>query len=166
MKKISLVFTMLIFGGTYVFAQSTATPLIILSKKEPNIKWNTKSLIKGDFDYDGVTDFALRGRKGKVFVLRIVKGALNNRSKSQMLEFGEDAGDQGSLCSVDKAIINTDDLDKDYMEFAKDYLEPRYIKAFARLPKSSKGITVSDRMCDSFHVFWDKQTNKFIWWRV
>jgi hypothetical protein len=166
MKQISLIFTMIVFGGTYVFAQSTATAFGILSKKEPTIKWNAKSLIKGDFDYDGITDFVLRGRKGKVFVLGIVKGALNDKSKSQMLEFGEDSGNQSSLCSIDKAITNTDDLDKDYIAFARDYLEPRHIKAFTRLPKSSKGITVSDGTCDSFHVFWDKQTNKFIWWRV
>jgi hypothetical protein len=166
MKQISLVFIMLILGGTYIFAQHNATAFSILSKQQPTIKWNAKSLVKGDFDFDGVADFALRGRKEKIFILGIVKGALNNKSKIQMLKFSADSGDQGSLCSVDKAIIETDDLDKDYIEFAKDYLEPKYIKAFARLPKDSKGITISDKMCDSFHVFWDKQTNKFIWWRV
>jgi hypothetical protein len=166
MKKISLLFTMLMFCEIYVCAQNNTTALSVLSKKEPTIKWNAKSLIKGDFDYDGIADFALRGRKGKIFVLGIVKGALNTKSKSKMLEFGEDSGDQGSLCSVEKAIINTDDIDKDYMEFAKDYLEPKYVKALARLPKASKGIIVSDGMCDPFHIFWDKQTNKFIWWRV
>lgn len=166
MKKIFLLSTMLLFCEIYVFAQNNIITLHVLSKKEPAVKWNAKRLIKGDFDYDGITDFAVRGKKGKIFALGIVKGVLNNKSKSQVFELSPDSGDQGSLCSVDKAIINTDNFDKDYLNFAKDYLEPKYIKALTRLPKTSKGITVSDGACDSFHVFWDWQTSKFIWWRV
>lgn len=166
MKKISLAFIIFILCGSYIFAQSDAAVLNVLAKKNPQVKWNAKSRIKGDFDYDGVTDYALRGRKGKLFVLGIVKGLPNAKSKSWTLEFGEDAGDQGGLCSVSKAIINTEDIDKDYAEFAKEYLDEKYAKMFAGLRKGSKGINIADGMCDSFHVFWDKKTREFTWWRI
>lgn len=166
LKKFAAVFAALILSGAIAFAQKDAAALSVLTKKDPKTRWNAKSIIKGDFDYDGIDDYALRGIKGKLFVLGIVKGSPNGKSKSWTLEFPEDAGNQGGLCSVGKARINTEDIDKDYKEFAADYLEEEYVKMFARLPKGSKGINIYDGMCDSFHVFWDKKMRRFNWWRI
>ncbi len=166
MKKLLLIFTMLLVCGSYAFAQGKTTALSVLTKNEPTVKWNEKSLIKGDFDYDGVVDYALRGRRGKFFVLGIVKGALSGKSKHWTMQFGEDAGDQGSLCSVKSAVITVENLDKNYVEFAADYLETDFTKMIKSLPKNSKGINIADGMCDSFHVLWDKKAKQFTWWRI
>lgn len=166
MKKISLLLTISLLCGGYVSAQNTMTVLSVLTKKDARVKWNAKSQIKGDFDYDGVTDYAIRGRKGKLFVLGVVKGAPTNRSKSWTMEFPQDSGNQGGLCSVAGAKINVENIDKDYKEFASEYLDEEYNKMFAAFPKGSKGINIYDGMCDSFHVFWDKKTKDFNWWRI
>jgi len=167
MKKFPLINALLIVCVSISYAQkSGTTALSVLAKNSPDVRWNEKSQIKGDFDYDGVVDYALRGRRGKYFVLGIVKGAMSGKSKFWTMQFGEDAGDQGSLCSVKSAVITIDDIDKDYFEFAGDYLEADYAIRLKNLPKNSKGITVADGMCDSFHVFWDKKAKQFTWWRI
>ncbi|MDQ3749727.1 MAG: F-BAR domain-containing protein [Acidobacteriota bacterium] len=166
MKKFFVSLVILILCGTSALAQETVTPLSLLTQKNPAVKWNAKSQIKGDFDYDGINDYAVRGIKGVKFVVGIVKGSVTPKSKYWTLEFGEDAGDQGSLCSVKSAVISVDDIDKDYVEFASEYLEADYAKRLENLPKNSKGITVADGMCDSFHVFWDKKAKEFTFWRI
>ncbi len=164
MKKLFLMFAMFAVGAGYASAQTTA--LSVLTKRVPGVNWVEKSLIRGDFDYDGVTDYALRGRQKGFFVLGIVKGAASAKSKHWTMQFGEDAGDQGSLCSVKSAVITVTDLDKDYIEFAAEYLEDDFAARLKKLPKNSKGINISDGMCDSFHVLWDARAKQFIWWRL
>lgn len=167
MKKLFLILSLLAICEIQVFSQTGgATALNFLSRNEPGVKWNIKSQISGDFNYDGAIDYALRGRRGKSFVLGIVKSAPGGKRKYQTLRFGEDAGEQGALCSVESAVIAVEDLDKDYVEFAAEYLEPEFVKMLKNLPKNSKGINVSDGMCDSFHVIYDKKANELIWWRI
>ncbi len=157
----------LVLCSNFTFAQSDVTAFTFLKQKYPTVNWNFKSHIKGDFDYDGVTDYALRGRKGAKLVIGIVKGTINGKTKHWTLEFGEDAGSQDALCSVKNAVITVDDIDKDYIKFAADYLEGDYAaRTFKNLPKDSKGITAADGACDSFHIFWDKMAKRFGWWRV
>lgn len=167
MKKLPLILTIFAVCAVHAFAQESATTaLSVLTKRVPGVKWVEKSLIKGDFDYDGTIDYALRGRRGKFFVLGIVKGAVGAKSKHWTMQFGEDAGDQGSLCSVKSAVITVDDIDKDFAEFASEYVEDDTAKMMKSLPKNSKGINVADGMCDSFHVFWDRRAKQFTWWRL
>ena len=166
MRKLFAQIFLLILCCNFAFAKSSKTAFSVLKKNYPTVNWNLKSQIKGDFDYDGVTDYALRGRKGAKFVVGIVKGSITEKSKHWTLEFVEDAGDQGGLCSVKSAIITVDDIDKDYIKFAGEYLQPDFAKRLRSVPKNSKGITISDGMCDSFHIFWDKKIKQFTWWRV
>jgi len=166
MRKFFVSLVILILCGTSALAQGAVTGLSLLTQKIPTVKWNARSQIKGDFDYDGITDYAVRGIRGAKFVVGIVKGSATPNSKYWTLEFGEDAGDQGSLCSVKSAVITVDDIDKDYVKFASEYLEADYAKRLKSLPKNSKGITVADGRCDSFHIFWDKKAKEFTFWRV
>ncbi len=166
MKKFFAQIFLLFLCCNFAFAESGVTAFSVLKKNYPAVNWNLKSQIKGNFDYDGVTDYALRGRKGKKFVVGIVKGLVTEKSKHWTLEFGEDAGDQGGLCSVKSAVIAIDDIDKNYVRFAVDYLKPDFAKRLQSVPKNSKGITISDRMCDSFQIFRDKKIKQFIWWQI
>lgn len=165
MNKGFIVLVILICGF-YVSAQTKATALRVLQTNEPGVKWNAKSEIKGDFDYDGVTDYALRGKRGKFFVLGIVEGAVSGKSEHWTLRFGENAGDQSALCSVNSAVITVENLDKNYVEYAADYLEPDFVAALKSLPKNSKAINIADGTCDSFNVLWDKKAKRFVWWRI
>lgn len=167
MKKLFLILALLLIGKNQAFSQKgDESALNFLTRNEPGVTWNAKSQIEGDFNYDGATDYALRGRKGKFFVLGVVKSATDGKRKYQTLQFGEDAGDQGALCSVNSAVIAVENLDKDYIEFASEYLEPDFVKMLKSLPKNSKGINVADGQCDSFHVIYDKKANELVWWRI
>ncbi len=111
-------------------------------------------MLRGDFDYDGITDYALSGKRGDKFVVGIVKGSLNRKSKHWTLEFSQDAGSQGSLCSVADAQISLE-------RFASD----DEIVEVRRLPKKSRGIALSDERCDAFHIYYSRKEKQFVWRR-
>jgi hypothetical protein len=132
---------------------SSSSALNVLNRLEPDVKWEPRTLLKADFDFDGVEDYSLGARKGTQYVVGIVMGPLNGQSKHWTLEFSEDAGDQGSLCSVSDAQIRLDMLDDELVVGARG------------LPEMSKGINLYDDKCDSFHIYWDQKEKRFEWWR-
>ncbi len=158
MKTFLTVIFLIILCGTSVFTQKTSskwtTALQLLTNREPKVRWNSRSLLKADFDYDGVVDYALAGKKGNLFVVGIVKGSLTSKSKHWTLEFSQDAASQGALCSVAKAQISLE-------RFSADDENPEVRK----LPRKSRGINLSDESCDSFHIYYNRKKDRFVWWR-
>lgn len=129
-------------------AQQT-TALSLLKKREPQVKWTAGSLLKADFDYDGIADYALAGKKGESFIVGIVKGSLSSKSKHWMLGFSA-AGED--LCSLDgqislEQLSNVDEIEE-----------------LRNLPKTSRGINLSDE-CDDFHIYFSRKQKQFLWWR-
>jgi hypothetical protein len=158
MKTILTVMSLLALCGTPVLAQrataSRVTAWSVLKLREPEVVWIPRSLLKADFDYDGVADYALGGRKGGLYVLGAVKGSISSKSKHWTLEFSQDAGDQGGLCSVAGARIRVERLSADEVEGARE------------LPRTSRGINLYDDECDSFHIYYDRMAERFVWWRL
>ena len=157
MKTFLTVIFLIILCGTSVFTQKTSkrtTALQLLTNRESKVRWNSRSLLKADFDYDGVADYALAGKKGNLYVIGIVKGFPKSKSKHWTLEFSQDAGSQGALCSVADAQIRLE-------RFSADDENPEVRK----LPKKSRGINLSDEMCDSFHIYYNRKKVRFVWWR-
>jgi hypothetical protein len=144
--------------GVSVLAINAASPRItalsVLRLREPEVKWNPRSLLKGDFDYDGVDDYALGGRKGSLYMLGVVKGSLSGKSKHWTLEFSQDAANQGALCSGTNAGIRLERLSAEEVEEVQ------------RLPRKSRGINLYDEECDSFHIYYDRKEKQFVWWRL
>jgi len=132
---------------------SSPTALSVLTQQEPEVNWDPHTLLKADFDLDGMEDYSFGGKKGAQYAVGILKGPLNVQSKHWTLEFSEDAGDQGSLCSVSEARISLEMLDDELVQGAHG------------LPEIGKGINVSDDKCDSFHIYWDQKEKRFTWWR-
>jgi hypothetical protein len=126
-----------------------ATALDLLHQREKDTVWDSKSLLHGDFDLDGVEDSALAGIKGgDLFVVGIVKGPVGPSSKHSMLKFPWGDGDQGSLCSS-KAKIGLEQISEDD-------------------PPSRKGLGINlhDEECDAFHIYWDAEIRDYSWWRL
>jgi hypothetical protein len=126
------------------------TALSVLKAHEPTVTWVPSSLLKADFDFDGKDDYAFGGRAGARYVVGIVKGPVTDRSKYWTLGFSQNAGDQGALCSTSTASITPETPD---------------IEGLDALPPNSKGINLADGACDSFHIYWDRQTKRFVWSR-
>jgi hypothetical protein len=156
MKTFTTVVCLFILAATSIYGQknSVARTMQILKNREPKVKWNLHSLLKADFDYDGIADYALTGRKDNFFVIGIVKGVLTNNSKHWTLEFSENAGSQNALCSVAKARISLEPFSND-----------DEIADVQKLPKKSRGINLSDESCDAFHIYYNRKENQFDWWR-
>ncbi len=158
MKIILTVVSLLALCGASIFAQNAAsarvTALSLLRLREPEVEWNPRSLLKADFDYDGIVDYALGGKKGGLYVLGVVKGSLSGKSKHWTLEFSQDAGSQGALCSVADARIRLERLSADEVEGVR------------KLPRKSRGINLYDDRCDSFHIYYDRKEKRFVWWRL
>ena len=134
-------FACILFGQTTPPAQTTA--LNLLQTREPRMVWNARTLLKADFDYDGVDDYALGAKSASRYVVGIVKGPISEQSKHWTLGFSADPGDQGALCSVSTAAIRLERLDPDEVEET------------SKLPKNSRGINLFDDACDSFYIFWE-----------
>ena len=158
MKTFLTIVFLFTLSGTSAYAQKTLSTVQLLENREPKVKWNSRSLLKADFDYDGVPDYALSGRRGDRFVVGIVKGPLNRKSKHWTLGFLENGGSQGALCSVASARINLERASSD-VESGDEPEETR------KLPKKSRGINLSDEHCDSFHIYYSRKEKQFVWWR-
>lgn len=111
-------------------------------------------MLKGDFDFDGVTDYALSGKRGGKFVVGTVKGSLKNDSKHWTLEFAEGSGSQSALCSAADARISLENFSSE-----------DEIAELKNLPKTSRGINLSDDKCDVFHIYYSRGKGEFVWWR-
>lgn len=126
----------------------TRTAVDLLRQREPDTVWSSGNLVRGDFDQDGIEDFALTGIKDDLFIVGIVKGPLGDSSRHSILKFPWGDGDQGSLCSKE-ARIKLEEITED---------DPPGRKGL--------GINLHDDACDAFHIYWDQEQNDYDWWRL
>lgn len=156
MKKVPallLLATMAVLTGC-AGARPPASPgkagsaLDLLRVREPETKWDSASLLKGDLDGDGRVDYALSGMRGSVFVVGIVQGPASSSSRHWTLKFPTDGGTDEALCSG-KARIKLEEIEKE-----------------GSAAKAGVGINLHDDRCDSFHIFWDPEQKTYDWWRL
>jgi hypothetical protein len=129
-----------------------ATALELLQLRQPQTKWDPKSLLKADLDQDGGEDFALLGRRKDRFVVGVVQGPVNaEKSAVWTLDFPWNGGED-ALCS----------------QHAKIALEPLAENEGpeADHPQKGLGINLSDDLCDAFHIYWSQRQQRFEWWRL
>jgi len=135
----------------------TRTALDVATLRQPNTKWNPKSLIEGDLDQDGRPDYALSGIRKDRFVVGIVAGPVTVGSKTWFLDFPWKGGGQEALCS-DEAKISLEPLDPATKAGER--------KAASGGKKGGLGINLHDDRCDAFHIYWDPSRKTFDWWRL
>ena len=130
----------------------------LVHKKMPQVNWDQASLLKGNFNPDGKSDYALLGQEGesKVFVA-VIYSPVEPNAQVDILEFGV-GQDEGSLCHL-PAQLKRESLDYDPSD------EVGKIPGFRRSRKVM-GLNLSDGDCDAFHLFWDYQSRRFSWWRL
>ena len=156
MNRFSILTIVLIIAGfgAGVFAQGKLSALQLLKNREAETEWNSRSFLQGDFDFDGVTDYALSGKRDGKFVVGIVKVNLKRDSKHWTLEFAEDSVSQSGLCSVADAKISLEKISPD-----------EEIAELKDLPKTSRGINLADDQCDAFHIYYSREKAQFVWRR-
>lgn len=120
----------------------------LLRVREPETQWDSASLLKGDLDQDGTSDYALSGLRDNVFVVGIVQGPLSGSSRHWALKFPMEGGTDEALCSRN-AKIRLEQIEKEGTRV-----------------RPGVGINLHDEQCDSFHIFWDAEQKTYDWWRL
>lgn len=121
--------------------------LDVLEQREPDTEWDSRSLLKADLDQDGKEDYALAGIRGNRFIVGIVQGPVGKSCRHWTLEFPWDEGTQDSLCSRE-AKIELEQVEEEEGQPGRP------------------GINLHDDLCDSFHIYWDPEQQKYDWWRL
>lgn len=127
-----------------------ATPEIMTvraaSKYIPNVAWQAKSSVTGDFTCDGHKQTAILGISGTDVVVAVFLNGLNR--KPEELRF--------DIFETQFAQLKTESLD-----YELDYDLPGFQQS-----KSCLGLNVGDMGHDSAHLYWDHNSKKFGMWRL
>jgi hypothetical protein len=144
--------------------ENAPSPLSVLQRQDRKAIWNEESRIAADLNQDGVTDYALRGRRKDRVVVGIVAGPVTAKSRAWILAFPWGKGTQGSLCSQE-AKIEAEELDETTTAGAAPARAPRKPKGQPK-ERKGQGISLYDDRCDAFHIYWSPEDKKFDWWRL
>jgi hypothetical protein len=135
-------------------ALSAPEALHVLSAAEPEVRWDAKSEIHGDFAGDGFADRGFLGHaKGRVFV-GLVRASTR---KAEVLDFAVSRGVQEAICS-EPAKLRAENLDYDPQAEGQD------LEGFQR-SRHAKGMVLSDGECDPIHLYWNHKSGHLAWWR-
>jgi hypothetical protein len=139
-------------------AEATNEIFQIVSKRMQNIIWDETSIVEVDINCDGKKDYAILGKSRQGVTVALVVGPVSKESKIQSLKFLVGKRSQDSLCQL-PAKLRIESLDYGPTE------------AVGKLPgfRSSKecnAFGLTDDTCDSFHFYWNHQTNTLDWWRL
>lgn len=133
------------------------TALEVLRLRQPTTEWSSKSLLQGDLDHSGGTDYAATGLRKDRFVVGIVEGPISARSRTWFLDFPWKGGGEGALCS-EKAKMTIEPLDSAAKAGER--------KVANKPGKPGVGLNLHDDRCDAFHIYWDAERKTFDWWRL
>ena len=128
---------------------------IRLSKAHTEVTWSN-SPIRIDIDCDGKADYAFLAQTPTTAFVGLVRG--KPKAAVAMLKFEVAPDSQGGLCYLPSK-IEAESLDYDPTEAVVP------LSGFAR-SNTCNGFTLSGGDCDSFHFYWDKNTNRLSWWRL
>jgi hypothetical protein len=120
-----------------------------------DIRWETWSVLRGDFDGDGRVDQALLGRGPKRVFVGVV---YSSGGKPDILEFAISSGQQAAICS-EPAKLEVESLDYDPSDTVGK------LEGFER-SRTAKGLRLSGGECDDVHLFWNHITKHLGWWRL
>jgi hypothetical protein len=111
------------------------------------------SIVRGDFDGDGVMDQAKLTQHQHHVTLDVQRGA---GSDLETLEFRVDPAAQDAICTL-PAKLSTSASSCSPMD------EP--LPGCKEFP-GKVDLSISDDTCDSIHLYWDQNAKRMAWWRL
>ncbi len=125
----------------------------------PSVAIAQNTEVEGDFDCDGKADTAIIQIINKKVILSV---QLGNEKPANILKFGLDnPSSQVSLCGTTAHLSTNAPSDNEYFEAALGETPEGYNTSSQCLD-----LNISGGECDSMHIFWNHNTNKFNWWRL
>lgn len=131
---------------------------LFASKRMKNVTWDKKSIIAIDINCDGSKDYAIFGKSKQGVTVALVVGPFTEKSRMESFKFFVGESRQDSLCVL-PARLEIEALDYDPTEMVG------HLPGFHR-SKKCNGFCLADNTCDSFHFYWNHQTNTLAWWRL
>lgn len=126
------------------------------SKHFPQIKWDSKTVLQGDFDCDGKRDAALLGEdKKSVWVAIFNRGP---EAAPQTLSFPKSV-----MCNGKQRHLKADALDVSDAEWRDTLGE---VPEGYRTSKTCQGLALQSGECDSLHIYWNHVKRKFYAWTL
>lgn len=123
----------------------------------PDVRWDRDTLVEGDFNGDGKSDFAMVGYKNEGLVLAIrASSAKQQTYRNAFQGFGIGPSIQAAICEAPAKLIVEE-------QFCRPADEPL---PGCRPSKVAKSLTLSGGECDPIHLFWNHKRNRMEWWRL
>lgn len=162
-KKYKTVVIVMLFLSFFPFpdvesAEKGDRVFLFASKRMKNVNWNKKSIIEIDINCDGSKDYAMLGKSKQGVTVALIVGPFSEKSRMESFEFFVGKPRQNSLCVL-PARLKIESLDYDATEMVGQ------LPGFRR-SKKCNGFCLADNTCDSFHFYWNHQTNTLAWWRL
>jgi hypothetical protein len=112
------------------------------------------SVVRGDFDGDGVIDRATLVQSESKVEISIERGGTS--AAVQVLEFGVGPSRQDAICQLPAELIAAPQI-------CSPMDEPL---PGCKVITGAIGLTLSDGQCDSIHLYWDHAASHMAWWRL
>ena len=137
-------------------ASLTNTQVVSAAKKNVStVAWDKGSIVRGDFNGDGLQDAAIVGtRKQRVF-LAIVFSTTSKKPKVQMFEFGISSSAEDSICDLPMK-LDVNPLDCSPLD---DPLPG------CKQSNNTNSLELYGGECDPMNFYWDHEKNLMRWWR-
>lgn len=127
-----------------------------ISAARPGTKWDRTTLVSGDFNGDGLRDWAMVGYQGSGLELAIrVSGGKTGKTRTQLLAFGIGASMQAAICEAPAKL----QVDLQFCNPMDDALPG------CRPSKLANSLSLSGGDCDSIHLYWNSDAKRMEWWR-
>lgn len=134
----------------------TQPPRVDFRTALPGVQWDSRAVVRADFNGDGRLDVALLGDQDGAVVLGIgIRQPGQAGLRVQALRFRVDPDAQDGVCRRPvtlRAARSVCTLENGRL----DGCDARRSKA---------GLRLSDDTCDAIHLYWNFQTDQMAWWR-
>ena len=155
MKFNSLPALLLLLGISLAQAADESFVLSAAKTADRTVKWQEKSILRGDFTCRGATEFAILGTTPKEIVVAVFR--LPSRKPVDLLRYS------GTARNPETAILTIEPLDFDIKQLEQDI---GYVPDGLQSSKTCLGLNMTDQMIDSAHIYWHRKNRRFESWSL
>jgi hypothetical protein len=122
----------------------------------PEVAWQSKSVLRGDFSCRGRSEVAILGTTADAILVAIFVDGMTR--KPQVVRYPKDVFVSDSMLGIE-----IEDLDFDVQRLASDL--GTSLQGLRR-SKTCKGISLRNHQEDAIHIYWNRVKSVFREWRL
>ncbi len=154
MKYHLLTVSLLLFGIGGVSQAADETFVLSAAKTaDRKVRWQDKSLLRGDFTCRGASEFAILGTTPTEIAIAVFRPP--SRKPLALLRFSGTARNPGA------ATLTIEPLDFDIKQLEQDI---GFVPDGLQSSKTCLGLNLTDQEIDSAHIYWHRKNRRFESW--